>query len=557
MINSYSKIFNFGHREVRDIFEEDVLIEEKVDGSQFSFGIVDGELCCRSRSKQIVLDAPEKLFVEGVEAIKRVKHLLTPGWIYRGEYLCLSGDTVVKKASGGKSSKYVTIKSLFELQETGIAHRQYTRKDTGETVQYRTRSRWETDGKPKLYSLDIKKDKIVQNKFKKIIFCGTKTTFTVITRKGASIKATAQHPFWTPYGWIALKDLKINDCVGLLDSTHYKVQKRLYGSSTKQIQELFKKLKTDNKCANCGLDVCLEIHHIDGNPHNNNVENLQVLCRDCHNIEPKKSQRTDQDYEFDKIVSITENEPEECYDIEMEGDENVASFVANDFIVHNCKPKHNVLAYDKTPDGHIIIFDISTGDQEYLPYDEKVSEASKLGFQTVPVLFYGMVQSLEHLMCFLDKESILGGAKIEGFVIKNYARYGADKKVLMAKHVSEKFKEVHRKTFKSNNPNQGDILTRLKETYRTEARWQKAIQHLQEAGVLENSPRDIGKLIKEVQADVMEECKEEIKQALWKWAWPKINRAIIAGLPEWYKELLLKSQFEETDDDPGPAEILD
>ena len=36
------------------------------------------------------------------------------------------------------------------------------------------------------------------------------------------------------------------------------------------------------------------------------------------------------------------------------------------------------------------------------------------------------------------------------------------------------------------------------DNYRTVARWEKAIQHLNESGRLENSPRDIGPLIKEI-----------------------------------------------------------
>ncbi len=43
------------------------------------------------------------------------------------------------------------------------------------------------------------------------------------------------------------------------------------------------------------------------------------------------------------------------------------------------------------------------------------------------------------LYALLEKESILGG-KVEGIVVKNYARFGKDKKVLMGKYVSEQGK---------------------------------------------------------------------------------------------------------------------
>jgi len=84
-ISSYSEIYGFGHRAVTDIFDGDVVVEEKVDGSQFSFGIIDGELCARSKGKDIILDAPEKMFQKGIDTIKTLD--LHEGWIYRGEYL--------------------------------------------------------------------------------------------------------------------------------------------------------------------------------------------------------------------------------------------------------------------------------------------------------------------------------------------------------------------------------------------------------------------------------------------------------------------------------------
>lgn len=36
------------------------------------------------------------------------------------------------------------------------------------------------------------------------------------------------------------------------------------------------------QCETCGSDYKLTVHHIDGNPFNNSLENLQVLCWHCH-----------------------------------------------------------------------------------------------------------------------------------------------------------------------------------------------------------------------------------------------------------------------------------
>lgn len=38
------------------------------------------------------------------------------------------------------------------------------------------------------------------------------------------------------------------------------------------------------KCSMCGLDeeCCLEVHHVDGDRSNNTVNNLIILCANCH-----------------------------------------------------------------------------------------------------------------------------------------------------------------------------------------------------------------------------------------------------------------------------------
>ncbi len=126
------------------------------------------------------------------------------------------------------------------------------------------------------------------------------------------------------------------------------------------------------------------------------------------------------------------------------------------------KPKHNALAYDRIPLHNIIIFDIETPTTWLYPC-EKAREVVGLGLETVPVLFDGMVNSMDQIKEFLDRNSVLGGQKVEGVVIKplDYDIYGIDKKVLMAKYVSEAFREVHTKSWKDANPSQGDVIAIL------------------------------------------------------------------------------------------------
>lgn len=204
------------------------------------------------------------------------------------------------------------------------------------------------------------------------------------------------------------------------------------------------------------------------------------------------------------------------------------------------KPKHNTLSYSRVPSGNIILFDIDTGDQDYLSYSDAVYEAHGLGLEYAPVLdsHYGIPIS-EDIERWLDTESILGGTKVEGVVLKNYRLYAPDKKVLMVKIVSEAFKETHNKDWKDRNPNRSDVIDQIIAEFGSEARWNKVVQHLEEAGELVNAPEDIGKLLKELAVDFERECADEIQYILWTRFRKQIIRGIQQGFPEWYKEKLI------------------
>lgn len=205
------------------------------------------------------------------------------------------------------------------------------------------------------------------------------------------------------------------------------------------------------------------------------------------------------------------------------------------------KPKHNCLAYERVPLHNIILFDINTGDEVYLSRAEKEAEAERIGLEIVPVLYQGPVKSQEQFYRLLERDSLLGGVKIEGIVLKNYSRFGLDKKVLMGKYVSETFKETHSKEWKASNPTMSDVVDRIIATLRSEQRWNKSIQRLRDSGQLENSPRDIGKLMKAVQEDIREEEQEFMAKKLLEYAVPRILRASVGGLPEFYKRTLVDS----------------
>jgi hypothetical protein len=207
------------------------------------------------------------------------------------------------------------------------------------------------------------------------------------------------------------------------------------------------------------------------------------------------------------------------------------------------KPKHNTLAYARIPNNHIIIFDIDLGIDQYMGHSVKSQLAAEIGLETVPLLGGGTFTSVGDITKLLEHTSILGGQKVEGVVVKNYNKFTIYKEAMFGKYVSEAFKEIHQGDWKDRNPGGADFITTLVAKYKTPARWNKAIQHLKEAGQIEGSPKDIGLLMKEIQRDTFEECKDEIMKDLYNWANDKLRRGIIQGFPEFYKQQLLESAF--------------
>ena len=101
-IPSYPKVHALGHRRIQDILLGEITIEEKIDGSQFSFADINGELKLRSKGQALYVDNPEKMFAEGIEVVNKLytDGKLVTNAIYRSEYLkkpkhnCIAYDRI-------------------------------------------------------------------------------------------------------------------------------------------------------------------------------------------------------------------------------------------------------------------------------------------------------------------------------------------------------------------------------------------------------------------------------------------------------------------------------
>lgn len=210
------------------------------------------------------------------------------------------------------------------------------------------------------------------------------------------------------------------------------------------------------------------------------------------------------------------------------------------------KPRHSTLAYDRIPHNHIALFGVRYDDGTFASYNDLKGWAFLLGIDTVPLIFLGLTTPAKMLE-LVDGQSFLGGQKREGVVVKrrvDWELYGTAQHIMGGKYVTDGFKEVHRKDWAKLNTSKGAIEV-LKDSVRTEARWNKAIQHLRDNGEFTGSVKDIGKLIKEVQQDLSEEEKENLKSQLWKIYGTDILRAATNGFVDWYKAKIALGEFQD------------
>lgn len=212
------------------------------------------------------------------------------------------------------------------------------------------------------------------------------------------------------------------------------------------------------------------------------------------------------------------------------------------------KPRHSTLAYDRIPKNHIALFGVLKIDRSMGSYEDIKKWADKLDVSPIPLLFEGE-SGPDHVIDLVkNTESYLGGQKVEGVVVKRYEDWMFLGRILTpvkaGKYVSEQFKEVHKKDWSKLNTGKGKFEA-LKDKYRSEARWNKAIMHLKERGEFEGTVRDIGNLIKEIQKDVTEEEKENMKEELWNIFSGDVLRFTTHGFVDWYKEKIARGEFQE------------
>lgn len=220
------------------------------------------------------------------------------------------------------------------------------------------------------------------------------------------------------------------------------------------------------------------------------------------------------------------------------------------FCEYVSKPKQNTIAYQRIPKNYLVVFDVKIG-TKYLNRKQKEEWVDLFpDLEIVPLLWEGKGEDFNETIQkeLLTTPSFLGHQKgydrIEGIVVKNYDQwYDVDKYPYLEGHwlctkiVNESFKEKS----KIENPGAGQKLQDLKDSLRSEARWRKGVQHLNEKGLLINEMQDMRFLVKEIKDDIQDEEIQFIKDELFSLYGRDILDYATKGLAEWYKNLLMEN----------------
>jgi hypothetical protein len=210
--------------------------------------------------------------------------------------------------------------------------------------------------------------------------------------------------------------------------------------------------------------------------------------------------------------------------------------------------RQNKLVYERTPKNGLMLFDAYLfAENRWADLEELGGFSYELDIDPPWVLYEGDGKAFDKAAAdkLLGLTSFLGKTVIEGIVIKNYGQPGGDRyhhgpSFACGKFVQPKLAE---KKPASRPAKDDDILSQVVARFKTEARWEKAVQHLKEDGRLDGSMRDVKALLDEVEQDLVDEELVAIEDMLWSHFCHAIHKGIRDGLPEWYKKRLSAQQF--------------
>ena len=215
------------------------------------------------------------------------------------------------------------------------------------------------------------------------------------------------------------------------------------------------------------------------------------------------------------------------------------------------KEKHNVLIYGRVPQNNLYLFGAIVGNR-HLQTEELVKLAGKLDIEPPHVIASEItIDNQDNLTEYLKTPSVLGNTILEGVVIKNYhnsypallastqAFFGYP---LVGKLVRDDFKERLNKEWSAKKQRETPLAKVTKE-FLTEARFNKAIQHLKDNGEITYEMRDLKNIIPEFYKDLIEEEHDEIVKLAMADFWQHLKRRCDGYAVKTWKQYLIDKQF--------------
>ena len=346
------------------LYQEQVLqIARKLAG--FSYGEADVLRKAIGKKIESLLAEQKEKFVDGTVAHAGLAREEAEGiWAYFEPFAnyafnCLAGDTVViRGAANCHGPAEITLADLYRVFHSNtVTGNKYRNPKQGVTILSRY-----SDGR-------IRPRRVVA-----VYRRGKRQTFTVTTREGRTIRATADHRFLTTRGWQTVGELVPGDRLvthagyektrmdGRLTAGNrrgggYSPYASVHGGGFPHgpvnpgwidgghaaFERISRALKSTGLCMLCGGRAALQTHHVDGDRCDNTPENLVVLCDSCHKRADyalgKRRARWTKGHSAgeDVVVDVSPAGEEETYDLEVQGEtDDDHNFIANGFVVHNC-----------------------------------------------------------------------------------------------------------------------------------------------------------------------------------------------------------------------------
>ena len=275
--------------------------------------------------------------------------------------MCLSGSTsVLRTDRNGRSvgSTNNTLAKMWELWHVGARRQHKSGKEFYALLPNRKDMWVRSYNEDTLMPHTSKVVDVVKN--------GERETYLVTTKSGKQIRATVEHKFFTPSGWKRLRELAVGDSVYRQGKTAIneepwippRLRQGIALWTTGKRKELIPAEGTN--CYICdryrsfeALELDHEVSVVEDLSSALTESNLKPVCSECHLVKTARENSVRERLGSrntllpDLIVSISEPEVEETYDLVLEDPWH--NFIAEGLAVHNSSISETSGRYRELP----------------------------------------------------------------------------------------------------------------------------------------------------------------------------------------------------------------